>query len=72
MMVLDKGHGRVCRVGNGGDWFWALLLVVGSCSLPLYASSSKPRPTLCPPVLKFFPSIRADRVTFTPGLRVWV
>lgn len=32
-----------------------------------YASSSKPIPTLCPPALKFFPSIRAERVTFTPA-----
>lgn len=33
----------------------------------LYASSSKPRPTLCPPALKFFPSIKAERVTLMPG-----
>lgn len=36
-------------------------------SSPRYASSSKPMPTLCPPALKFFPSMRADRVTFTPA-----
>ena len=36
-------------------------------SSPPYASSSKPMPTLCPPALKFFPSIRAERVTFTPA-----
>ena len=34
---------------------------------PLYASSSKPMPTLCPPALKFFPSMRAERVTLTPA-----
>lgn len=33
----------------------------------LHASSSKPMPTLCPPALKFLPSIRAERVTFTPA-----
>lgn len=32
----------------------------------LYASSSKPMPTLCPPALKFFPSIKAERVTLMP------
>lgn len=39
---------------------------------PLYASSSKPMPTLCPPPFTFFPSTRAERVSFTPGLRVCV
>lgn len=32
-----------------------------------YASSSKPRPILCPPAFTFFPSIRAERVSFTPA-----
>lgn len=32
----------------------------------LHASSSKPMPTLCPPLLKFFPSIKAERVTLMP------
>lgn len=38
-----------------------------------YASSSKPSPTLCPPALKFFPSMRAERVSFTPWQweRIW-
>lgn len=35
----------------------------------LYASSSKPMPTLCPPALKFFPSIKAERVTLMPELK---
>ena len=29
-------------------------------------------PTLCPPALKFLASIRADRVSFTPGRRLCV
>lgn len=32
----------------------------------LYASSSKPMPILCPPLLKFFPSNKAERVTLMP------
>lgn len=36
-----------------------------------HASSSKPMPTLCPPALKFLPSIRAERVTFTPAAAQW-
>ena len=34
------------------------------------ASSSNLSPILCPPALKFFPSLRADRVSFTLGWRV--
>lgn len=33
---------------------------------PHYASSSKPKPTLWPPALKFFALIRAEAVSFTP------
>lgn len=33
----------------------------------VYASTSKPMPTLCPPALKFLPSMRAERVTLTPA-----
>lgn len=32
----------------------------------LYASNSKPMPILCPPLLKFFPSNKAERVTLMP------
>lgn len=32
-----------------------------------HASSSRPRPSLWPPALMFFPSTRADRVSFIPG-----
>lgn len=59
-------------------WMCVWWLVLGfsfigrSCFSP-YASSSKPMPTLCPPALKFFPSIRADRVTFTPAnTNLWI
>lgn len=48
----DRGH-----VVTG----WAALGCAG-----LHASSSKPMPTLCPPLLKFFPSIKAERVTLMP------
>lgn len=44
-------------------------LIPFSSSLHPYASSSKPMPTLWPPALKFFPSIRAERVSFTPTER---
>lgn len=67
MMVVDcvrGGEGRgVCGHVVRGLFF---SLLAGPTSPP-YASSSKPMPTLCPPALKFFPSIRAERVTFTPA-----
>lgn len=33
-----------------------------------HASSSRPRPSLWPPALMFFPSTSADRVSFMPGI----
>lgn len=33
----------------------------------LYASNSKPKPSLCPPPFTFLPSIRPERVSFTPA-----
>lgn len=33
-----------------------------------HASSSRPRPSLWPPALIFFPSTSADRVSFMPGI----
>lgn len=58
--VWGGGRGACGRVCGG------LSLLLGWSS-PVYASSSKPMPTLCPPALKFFPSIRAERVTLTPA-----
>lgn len=48
------------------------LLHVAQCSSrvhpsEIYASNSKPKPTLCPPPFTFFPSIRPERVSFTPA-----
>ena len=39
----------------------------------IYAQASKfrPRPSWCPPALKFFPSTKADRVSFIPGNSKW-
>ncbi len=34
-----------------------------------YASNSRPKPSLWPPALMFFPSRRAERVSFIPGQR---
>lgn len=64
------GRGGVCGHVFLGFFFFFFFFVGGG--IPVYASSSKPMPTLCPPALKFFPSIRAERVTFTPGRRLWV
>ncbi len=52
--------------------FFILLLCCFPLSLSvlpsnLYASSSKPNPTLCPPPFTFLPSIRPERVSFTPA-----
>lgn len=33
------------------------------------ASKSSPRPSWCPPALKFLPSTRADKVSLTPVIR---
>ena len=34
---------------------------------PIYASSSSPKPTLCPPAFKFRASNNADKVNLTPN-----
>lgn len=36
-----------------------------------HASSSRPRPSLWPPALMFFPSTSADRVSFMPGINAF-
>lgn len=72
MMVVDCVWGRGGRGVRGDVVSGAFFFVLVGLSSPLYASSSKPMPTLCPPALKFLPSIRAERVTFTPGRRLWV
>ena len=49
-------------------YFFFFYVAFLSCCLPnLYASSSKPMPTLCPPPFTLFPSIIAERVSFTPA-----
>lgn len=69
--TLRDGCG-LCEGRGGRRSVWscgsrAFLSLLAGPRSPPYASSSKPMPTLCPPALKFFPSIRAERVTFTPA-----
>lgn len=40
--------------------------MINTTDVGIYASSSKPSPTLCPPVLKFLPSMSVENVIFTP------
>lgn len=68
---IGGGAEEECVVMCFWAFFFFFFFFVGG-GIPVYASSSKPMPTLCPPALKFFPSIRAERVTFTPGRRLWV
>lgn len=74
-------RGKMCLYASlsGPLWcfhIWALYsspVLLSSSVLPsnLYASSSNPNPILCPPPFTFFPSIRPERVSFTPaGIRV--
>ena len=70
-------RGKMCLYVSlsGPLWcfhIWALysslVLLFSSALLSnLYASSSNPNPILCPPPFTFFPSIRPERVSFTPA-----
>jgi len=41
---------------------------MNACRVWCYAAKSMPRPNLWPPWFKLFPSIRVERVSFTPSL----
>lgn len=62
-----RGYMKVAVTG-----LWGAECRLFLVSFSPHASSSKPIPTLCPPALKFFPSMRAERVTLMPGRRLWV
>lgn len=72
--VCEDQEGRC--VGESLSWLWwrshiwalsLFTILLFLYSWPCYASSSKPKPTLCPPPFMFFPSSRPERVSFTPG-----
>lgn len=79
MLIRSMNKGGVCE-GESRDKRRRQVIVIGGCRklsaevgfffigrFRVYASTSKPMPTLCPPALKFLPSMRAERVTLTPA-----